>query len=153
MLVTKAGREGKFLYDITAPPHPPPPRPNFVPHHTHSDTQTLNKPAALLLLLSSQHHTIVHELGHAVGYHHEQTRPDRDDWVRIRQENIQPGMEYNFEKYDWQLISDFGVKYDYWSVMHYGQYVSNIALNKDVNRNETKFVSVRDCYSLKVCFL
>ena len=34
---------------------------------------------------------VVHELGHAVGFWHEHTRPDRDDWVTIIRENIMVG--------------------------------------------------------------
>ena len=34
---------------------------------------------------------VVHELGHAVGFWHEHTRPDRDDWVTIIRENIMIG--------------------------------------------------------------
>ena len=34
---------------------------------------------------------VVHELGHAVGFWHEHTRPDRDDWVLIIRENIMVG--------------------------------------------------------------
>ena len=34
---------------------------------------------------------MVHELGHAVGFWHEHTRPDRDDWVTIIRENIMVG--------------------------------------------------------------
>ena len=67
--------------------------------------------------------TIIHELGHALGLHHEQTRPDRDDFVKIHLENIPDGMEYNFQKYSWSVIQNLGVPYDYTSIMHYGKSV------------------------------
>jgi len=66
--------------------------------------------------------TVIHELGHAVGFHHEQTRPDRDNYVTIHYSNIQSGTEFNFNKYSTNTINDFGVPYDYASIMHYGQY-------------------------------
>ncbi len=59
----------------------------------------------------------IHEIGHAVGLWHEQSREDRDQFVRIAWENIIPNMEHNFD----QHIADgddIG-PYDYDSVMHY----------------------------------
>ncbi|XP_062380296.1 hatching enzyme 1.2-like [Sardina pilchardus] len=64
------------------------------------------------------HHGIIqHELLHALGFHHEQTRSDRDQHVRINWENIRSGVGYNFQK---QYTNNLNTQYDYSSVMHYG---------------------------------
>ncbi|WMS86806.1 M12 family metallopeptidase [Pleionea litopenaei] len=60
----------------------------------------------------------VHELGHAVGFFHEQTRTDRDNFVTIYWNNIQSGMEYNFYKTSTNEGQNYGA-YDYYSIMHY----------------------------------
>jgi len=70
----------------------------------------------------TRHATIMHEFIHAFGFHHEQKRTDRDDWVTINWDNIQPGTENNFVKMTANQITLLGTSYDYGSAMHYGAY-------------------------------
>ncbi|XP_054627485.1 low choriolytic enzyme-like isoform X2 [Dunckerocampus dactyliophorus] len=63
---------------------------------------------------------VEHEVLHALGFHHEHVRSDRDDHVNIHYENIRPGREYNFEI---QETNNLGTPYDFKSVMHYNQFV------------------------------
>ncbi|CAL4105095.1 unnamed protein product [Meganyctiphanes norvegica] len=58
---------------------------------------------------------VTHELGHAIGFFHEQSRSDRDAYVKILWENVAPGYESEFQTED--SLND--VEYDYTSVMHY----------------------------------
>ncbi|KAK3509896.1 hypothetical protein QTP70_019379 [Hemibagrus guttatus] len=65
------------------------------------------------------HHIIQHELLHALGFHHEQDRSDRDDHVRILLQNVIPGEEHNFDKVS---TNNLNTPYDYNSVMHYSRF-------------------------------
>ncbi|XP_022078274.1 hatching enzyme 1.2-like [Acanthochromis polyacanthus] len=65
------------------------------------------------------HDTVQHELLHALGFHHEQNRSDRDQYIRVVLENVVSGMEHNFEKV---ATLNQGTTYDYGSVMHYSKY-------------------------------
>lgn len=69
---------------------------------------------------------VAHEIGHSLGYYHEQARFDRDNYVQILTQNIQSGMESQYSKQSPSTMITFGVPYDYGSVMHYGPYVSLI---------------------------
>ncbi|TRY73693.1 hypothetical protein TCAL_15754 [Tigriopus californicus] len=61
--------------------------------------------------------TILHEFIHAFGFYHEQSRPDRDQYVTIVTENISPSNRNNFNL----RVNDltFNVPYDGLSIMHY----------------------------------
>nr|QHB21523.1 venom M12A protease 2 [Platymeris rhadamanthus] len=66
--------------------------------------------------------TMQHELLHVLGLEHEQSRPDRDQYVDIIKENILDGMEKNFKLVSQREYSTLDIPYDYNSVMHYSAY-------------------------------
>ncbi|XP_012302697.1 meprin A subunit beta isoform X1 [Aotus nancymaae] len=65
--------------------------------------------------------TVQHEFLHALGFWHEQSRSDRDDYVRIMWDRIQSGREHNFNAYSDNVTDSLNVAYDYTSVMHYSK--------------------------------
>jgi len=65
--------------------------------------------------------TMVHELLHAVGLWHEQSRYDRDQYIKILEENVSKGLLYNFQMKTEKETNTYGVPYNYLSVMHYAK--------------------------------
>lgn len=67
----------------------------------------------------------IHEIGHAIGFFHEQARADRDKDVKVLMENVQKGMEHNFT-----MVSPYSSfkplslteHLDFGSIMMYGSY-------------------------------
>merc|ERR1711962_946709 len=74
------------------------------------------------------HGIIIHEILHALGFQHEQTRSDRDSYVRINWEYINPQMAYNFYKHN---TNNLDTPYDYSSIMHYGRRAFSIQYGRD----------------------
>ncbi|XP_025080317.1 zinc metalloproteinase nas-13-like [Pomacea canaliculata] len=62
----------------------------------------------------------LHEIGHAIGLVHEHQLPDRDQFIRIIYDNVAPSMRVWFNKYSPDDVNQYGVPYEYSSVMHYG---------------------------------
>uniref|UniRef100_A0A6P4EW25 Metalloendopeptidase n=1 Tax=Drosophila rhopaloa TaxID=1041015 RepID=A0A6P4EW25_DRORH len=64
--------------------------------------------------------SIIHELLHTLGFEHQHVSNNRDEYVSIQWDNINPQYRINFVNHDnttdWH---DFGEGYDYESVMHY----------------------------------
>uniref|UniRef100_A0A3B4EZW7 Metalloendopeptidase n=1 Tax=Pundamilia nyererei TaxID=303518 RepID=A0A3B4EZW7_9CICH len=55
---------------------------------------------------------------HALGFYHEHTRSDRDEYIRVNWQNIIKDYYIDFYKKD---SYNLNTKYDYSSVMHYGR--------------------------------
>ncbi|KAK7087398.1 zinc metalloproteinase nas-13-like [Littorina saxatilis] len=62
---------------------------------------------------------VIHEIGHAIGWIHEQARPDRDQFIRVNFNRIPTDWHDQFQKFLTSTINYYQVPYDYRSVMHY----------------------------------
>uniref|UniRef100_A0A0K0D206 Metalloendopeptidase n=1 Tax=Angiostrongylus cantonensis TaxID=6313 RepID=A0A0K0D206_ANGCA len=66
-----------------------------------------------------QEGSAVHEIGHVLGLFHTMQRHDRDDFIKVVMENVDPLCIKEFEKVMVSYIDVYGLTYDYGSVMHY----------------------------------
>lgn len=76
--------------------------------------------------------TIIHEILHAAGFFHEQSRCDRDQYVEINWDNIKEDRKDNFLTKCSEGI-DLG-RYDYYSIMHYPLFISDRSFVKDTRK-------------------
>ena len=74
--------------------------------------------------------TAAHELCHALGFQHEQSRPDRDDYVEIICGNIEPDSYHNFQ-IGCSWIFPILTSYDFNSIMHYGECAFTVCGDSD----------------------
>ncbi|CAH1793701.1 unnamed protein product [Owenia fusiformis] len=66
--------------------------------------------------------TVIHELLHTLGFWHEQSRADRDMYIKVNWTNIKEGSAGNFNKFDDTSIDHQDMPYDYDSIMHYSAF-------------------------------
>ncbi|XP_055340322.1 uncharacterized protein LOC129589551 [Paramacrobiotus metropolitanus] len=62
--------------------------------------------------------SIQHEVMHTLGFRHEQKRPDREQYVDVRSDNIDDETADNDFAIS-SLMFTYGIKYDYHSILHY----------------------------------
>lgn len=86
---------------------------------------------------------IQHELLHALGLYHEQSRSDRDSFIQVKFQNINPEDHPQFEKQT--IDTSMGIEYDYGSVMHYGPFAFSNNTQKTIE--SSKAIGQRDSLS------
>ena len=69
---------------------------------------------------------------------HEQSRPDRDSYVSILMENVEPGSQKNFRKESGDTHSGRGTPFDPQSIMIYGPTDFGIEDSNTVSMGERK---------------
>ncbi|XP_024909367.1 low choriolytic enzyme-like [Cynoglossus semilaevis] len=74
------------------------------------------QPLSLKVYYCLNRRIIQHEILHALGFHHEHSRSDRDAFVKIQWNNIIDGKTINFSKFN---TINHNISYDYNSVMQY----------------------------------
>ncbi|BHF76108.1 Bone morphoproteintic protein 1 [Sparganum proliferum] len=100
--------------------------------------QSASKPQTVSIARHCESETLVmHELGHVMGFWHEQSRPDRDDYLEVFEENIEDTKLFNYVKKGNDVVDSLGEPYDYYSIMHYHD-AAFIKPDKDKTMRPTK---------------
>ncbi|KAF2900237.1 hypothetical protein ILUMI_05946 [Ignelater luminosus] len=105
----------------------------FITHHKKGCSSYIGKRGGLQILNLTpskpgtdcfQTSVIVHEFLHVLGFIHQQSVPNRDDYVHILYDNIKPGKKKDFEKHvgSGKILNE---EYDFLSIMHYSPYAKS----------------------------
>lgn len=81
---------------------------------------------------------VVHEIGHAIGLFHEQSRSDRDGYVQVLTGNIKTNRRFNFNREF--LTRNYDTTYDFYSVMQYGPLVRKRTDNMSNNKVRNHYI-------------
>jgi hypothetical protein len=79
-----------------------------------------------------------HELGHALGMWHEMSRSDRDEWVKIQDNNVKEGVLHNFET---KSTADVSSVFDFLSLMMYGSYAFSTNGNLTIEPHDLRLTN------------
>ncbi|RCN30792.1 astacin [Ancylostoma caninum] len=96
--------------------------------------------------------TAAHEIGHTLGFFHTHSRHDRDKFIKFIPENVEFKYLDEFTKQTTLTNENYGIPYDYGSIMHYGTTMASFndqptMLALDANYTQTMgspFVSFYD---------
>ncbi|XP_054083578.1 seminal metalloprotease 1 [Zeugodacus cucurbitae] len=103
--------------------------------------------------------TILHEFMHALGFYHQQSDSERDEFIQVVYDNIVAGKELNFEKYNASYVTDFDMGYDYDSCLHYraGAFSKNgqdtiVPLDKTARIGQRDHLSKMDINKINIMY-
>ncbi|XP_074133517.1 meprin A subunit beta-like isoform X2 [Sminthopsis crassicaudata] len=86
--------------------------------------------------------SIQHEFLHALGFVHEQSRSDRDDYITVMKDRILPGKDANFFCFNDMQIDTLNVPYDYISLTHYSKQAFQKSTEPTILPKEPKFLDM-----------
>jgi hypothetical protein len=82
----------------------------------------------------------IHEIAHALGLWHEQSRHDRNAFIDIHWQNIPDDKEHNFQQQTIDGNANYG-PYDYGSIMHYDSFAFSSNGQATITRKDGSLIS------------
>ncbi|RCN48558.1 astacin [Ancylostoma caninum] len=84
--------------------------------------------------------TAAHEIGHALGMFHTHSRHDRDSFITLNTQNIKPDWLDQFKKETTATNDNYGITYDYGSIMHYGAQSATVNKKPTMVPHDTNYI-------------
>ncbi|KAG5329190.1 TLL2 protein, partial [Acromyrmex charruanus] len=83
---------------------------------------------------------------YGLSVYHEHMRPDRNEYINIIWENMRKEDEFNFELLNNSIVTNYGLLYDYDSIMHYS--MTAFSTNRSLPTIIPKIISIFE-YNIK----